>query len=257
MPVTLAERPAGDSMTTQRRSEISVDTGKGVISLPCSHLSLGEFESLLREVLEGETKARLIKLHMYGNLDWKPGEISYFELKRQADFAKWFEGLDCITMALVNGELKNQAVEVALLCDLLFVTKDTLFVLDEGFVPCMGAVQRSVYSMGLSCAKGLFLLGQMRGEELFVSGAANAVFENREEMESYVADLEGEMLKRSFTAQAMTKRILDATLGNALEAGLALEREMFGVAFTTHDRYEGIKAFFEKREANFKGEVES
>ncbi len=244
-------------MTTQRRSEISIDTGKGVISLPCSHLSLGEFESLLREVLDSETKVRLVKLHMYGNLNWKPARINYFELKRHADFAKWFEELDCITVALVQGELKNQAVEVALLCDLLFVTKDTRFVLDEDFVPCMGAVQKSVYSMGLSWAKGLFLLGQMRGEELFVSGAANALFESSEEMESYVVDLESEMLKRSFTAQAMTKRILDATLGMALESGLALEREMFGVAFTTHDRYEGIKAFFEKREANFKREVES
>ena len=48
---------------------------------------------------------------------------------------------------------------------------------------------------------------------------------------------------------------LAATLGygGPIDVGLALEREAIGRVFVTDDADEGIKAFGEKRKANFKG----
>jgi len=48
---------------------------------------------------------------------------------------------------------------------------------------------------------------------------------------------------------------LAATLGygGPIDLGLALEREAIGRVFVTDDADEGIKAFTEKRKANFKG----
>ena len=58
--------------------------------------------------------------------------------------------------------------------------------------------------------------------------------------------------KSSF-AVGKAKRAIQAGLGLSLPDGLALERELLAQTFASEDGNEGVKAFFEKRTAQFKG----
>jgi 2-(1,2-epoxy-1,2-dihydrophenyl)acetyl-CoA isomerase len=52
---------------------------------------------------------------------------------------------------------------------------------------------------------------------------------------------------------ALIKRALNASAGNSLDAQLDLERDLQRAASLTPDYAEGVRAFFEKRKANFTG----
>ena len=51
----------------------------------------------------------------------------------------------------------------------------------------------------------------------------------------------------------LIKRALNASVGNSLDAQLDLERDLQKVASLTPDYAEGVRAFIEKRKANFSG----
>ncbi|MHB1169979.1 MAG: enoyl-CoA hydratase-related protein [Longimicrobiales bacterium] len=51
----------------------------------------------------------------------------------------------------------------------------------------------------------------------------------------------------------LVKDAVRAAFEAPLSAGLALERELFITAFASEDRDEGVRAFFEKRAAEFRG----
>jgi enoyl-CoA hydratase/carnithine racemase len=57
----------------------------------------------------------------------------------------------------------------------------------------------------------------------------------------------------SQVATQSVKASVRMALSTPLEAGLRYENEMNALCFTTSDHYEGIKAFYEKRDAKFTG----
>jgi 2-(1,2-epoxy-1,2-dihydrophenyl)acetyl-CoA isomerase len=52
---------------------------------------------------------------------------------------------------------------------------------------------------------------------------------------------------------ALTKRAINESAGNTLDAQLDLERDLQRIAHLTPDYAEGVRAFMEKRKANFTG----
>jgi enoyl-CoA hydratase len=58
---------------------------------------------------------------------------------------------------------------------------------------------------------------------------------------------------KSRSAIALAKRVVYEGGNMALHDGLALESEIFGLAWGTEDRVEGITAYMEKRKPRFKG----
>ncbi|HET6521778.1 MAG TPA: enoyl-CoA hydratase-related protein, partial [Geminicoccaceae bacterium] len=54
-------------------------------------------------------------------------------------------------------------------------------------------------------------------------------------------------------AVAQIKEVVLAGLDAPLDAALALERKAFQLLFATEDQKEGMRAFIEKRRAEFKG----
>ena len=60
------------------------------------------------------------------------------------------------------------------------------------------------------------------------------------------------ILTRGPLAIAQTKKVLNETFITSSE-GLKKERDAFSFLFNTTDKTEGVKAFLEKRPANFQG----
>ena len=242
-------------MTTRKRSEVSlnIEKGRGFLSLALPSLF---FPSLNDEILSfvemcNCDSVRVLRFDFQGECNWTP-EIDKFIMEKSAEVAQRIEAHKCLTVVTVDGVLRNTAVEFTSLVDLVFATKDSLFEVDGGFVPLYGGIQRFVRTCGLSLSKELFLCGSCDALRLFNAGFINSVFDKVEEMESYFVEMVETVLSKSTMAVSMTKRILESTWDISLEAGLALEREMFGFAFTTEDKREGIEAFFEKRNPKFK-----
>jgi enoyl-CoA hydratase/carnithine racemase len=67
-------------------------------------------------------------------------------------------------------------------------------------------------------------------------------------------ELANKIAKRAPLAVAAVTKLCNISPIITAEMHLKIEREDLGRLFTSKDAQEGIGAFFEKREANFKGE---
>ena len=60
------------------------------------------------------------------------------------------------------------------------------------------------------------------------------------------------MLFRSSYAISLAKEAINTGMDTDLSSGLTLEADLFGLAFSTEDKKEGMTAFLEKRKADLK-----
>lgn len=75
-----------------------------------------------------------------------------------------------------------------------------------------------------------------------------------ESLESEAFDLARQIATRPTRGLGLTKRALNRSLANDLDAQLDLEKELQGEAGRTYDYQEGVQAFLEKRQPKFRGE---
>ncbi len=66
-------------------------------------------------------------------------------------------------------------------------------------------------------------------------------------------ELAGAIAQKSPVALQLIKEAVRASVRTSLDEGLRHETTFFGLAFSTEDKEEGVKAFLEKRKADFKG----
>jgi enoyl-CoA hydratase/carnithine racemase len=74
----------------------------------------------------------------------------------------------------------------------------------------------------------------------------------RDELEARTMEVANEVCKASPIAVRETKRSIDQGLGMLLEQGIAAEHESWKRVIETEDRLEGITAFNEKRDPDWK-----
>jgi enoyl-CoA hydratase len=66
-------------------------------------------------------------------------------------------------------------------------------------------------------------------------------------------ELAGRIASKGPIAIRLVKEAVDMTDRLDIDSGLAAEASMFGLCFATEDQKEGMRAFLEKRKANFQG----
>ena len=66
-------------------------------------------------------------------------------------------------------------------------------------------------------------------------------------------ELAGTIARKSPVAVRLIKEAIRASVRTPLDEGLRLETTLFGLAFSSADKEEGVRAFLEKREAKFEG----
>ena len=156
----------------------------------------------------------------------------------------------------LSGFVLGGGLELAMSCDIL-VASDTTQLgqpeIDIGVMPGGGGTQRLSKAVGKYKAMEMVLTGKRIGaEEAKALGLVSRVVPK----EAYLTEamkVAKEVSAKSPVAVRMAKMAVNKAFEMGLSDGLDFERELFYLLFASEDKTEGMKAFMEKRKAEFKG----
>jgi enoyl-CoA hydratase/carnithine racemase len=178
--------------------------------------------------------------------------------KQHALFRDAFESLwnfPWPVIAAVRGFALGGGCELALAADFIHAADTAMFGLPEitlGIMPGVGGTQHLARAVGLRRAKELILSGEkFSAREALEWKLVNALHPPGEELTAAVAVAKRIAANAPLAVQGV-KRALDAGMDGPLKAGLALEVSVHQRLSASEDRVEGVAAFNEKREAQWK-----
>ena len=158
-------------------------------------------------------------------------------------------------IAAVFGHALGGGFELALSCDLVMAATGSTFALPEtrvGLLPAGGGTQLLTRKVGMARAKELiFRARRIDEQEAQQLGLVNDVVK-REDLMDWAMQTARHICKASPIAVREAKRSIDAALGVPIDEGMAIEDESWEVVIQTEDRSEGIAAFNEKRDPQWK-----
>ncbi|HER44219.1 MAG TPA: enoyl-CoA hydratase [Candidatus Eisenbacteria bacterium] len=166
------------------------------------------------------------------------------------------ENLGKPVIAAINGFALGGGCELAMACTLR-VAADTAKLgqpeINLGTIPGYGGTQRIARLVPRGVAMDLVLTGRIiTATEALEIGLVNRVVP-KEEFEQAVMELSTLLLgKPPFALKACIEAVLHGT-EVTIDEGLRLEADLFAMTCATEDQKEGMKAFLEKRTAEFRG----
>ncbi|UCF39813.1 MAG: enoyl-CoA hydratase/isomerase family protein [Gemmatimonadota bacterium] len=159
-------------------------------------------------------------------------------------------------IAAVNGFALGGGCELAMACDLRIASDKAKLGQPEitlGILPGGGGTQRLPRLVGLGNAYKLLYTGQLVGaEEALRMGLVDEVVPH-DRLQERVRELATEIAAKSPVALEFIKDCLKASTRMPLDEGVRFETTYFGLAFSSEDKEEGVTAFLEKRQPDFKG----
>ncbi len=167
------------------------------------------------------------------------------------------EALPIPTVAVVEGYALGGGFEIALCCDLIVCTPQAQFGLPEGrlgLCPGGGGTVRLTRAVGKHVASDL-ALGAWRidGRRAHQLGIACECVEQGELEEALDRRVRG-LLKVAPLAQERMKDLIRDGVDMQAETAKSVEQRALLKLYRTKDGQEGIDAFLDKREPDFKGE---
>jgi enoyl-CoA hydratase len=166
------------------------------------------------------------------------------------------EALPVPSIAAVNGYALGGGCELACACDWIYASQKARFGQPEvnlGIIPGFGGTSRLARRVGIGWARELVLSGEpIRADLAERIGLANRVFAPEELLDAAVRV--GETIARKGPlAVAHAKRVLQEGQDADPRVAHTLEQTAFGLVFASEDRDEGIGAFLDKRDPEFRG----
>lgn len=159
-------------------------------------------------------------------------------------------------IAAVSGYALGGGCEFALSCDMIIASESAKFGQPEitiGIIPGAGGTQRLARLLGKHLAMEMVINNRtLSASEALQFGLANRVVPVEGYLNAAVAFAE-EIASRAPLAVRMAKDAVNAAFETTLTEGLKAEKRNFYPLFATEDQKEGMKAFVEKRKAEWKG----
>ena len=159
-------------------------------------------------------------------------------------------------IAAVGGYALGGGCELAMHCDMIIASENAKFGQPEiliGVIPGAGGTQRLARTLGKYRTMEIVLTGdQFTASELASLGLINHVVPKGEHLTEAVK-LAKKVAERAPIAVRLGKESVLAAFETSLEEGLDIERKNFFLLFATEDMREGMRAFIEKRKADFQG----
>jgi 3-hydroxypropionyl-coenzyme A dehydratase len=179
----------------------------------------------------------------------------HFGSDRFLDFFRLMPRLGKPSLCAANGHVLAGGLGLALSCDLVIAREGATFGTPEinvGAFPymIMSIIYRNVPRKRVN---EMILLGErLSAEEAVRDGLANKVVPS-EEFEAAVADWAGKLASKSPVLMRLGHDAMYRQQDMALDDALEYLRSQLSLTFTTEDIQEGVQAFFEKREPEWKG----
>ncbi|KAL4008985.1 hypothetical protein ACER0C_002837 [Sarotherodon galilaeus] len=165
------------------------------------------------------------------------------------------------TIAAIDGAALGGGLEMALACDIRISSNTAKMGLVEtklAIIPGAGGTQRLPRVIGVSLAKELIFAARVvDGTQAQQMGlVSHSVEQNNSGDAAYLRALE---LAREINPQGpiairMAKLAINQGIEVDLSTGLAIEEACYSQVIPTKDRLEGLSAFKEKRQPQYKGE---
>jgi len=159
-------------------------------------------------------------------------------------------------IAAVNGVAAGAGANLALACDVVVAHERVSFIQafsKIGLIPDSAGTFFLPRLIGFQKASALAMLGEkVSSEEAERMGMIYKVIPS-ESFEDEVQKLAMKMAKMPTKALGMIKELLNQSMTNDLDSQLAMESKYQIEAAQSDDYEEGVAAFIEKRQPNFKG----
>jgi enoyl-CoA hydratase len=158
-------------------------------------------------------------------------------------------------IAAVSGYCLGGGCELAMMCDFIVSADTAKFGQPEinlGIVAGMGGTQRLTRFVGKSKSMDMHLTGRfMDASEAERCGLVSRVFPAKSLIEETLK-IAAKVAEKSMITAMLVKESVNRAQETSLSEGLLFERRMFHAAFATEDQTEGMAAFLEKRQPQFR-----
>ncbi|MEM8632032.1 MAG: enoyl-CoA hydratase-related protein [Pseudomonadota bacterium] len=158
-------------------------------------------------------------------------------------------------IAAVAGYALGGGCELAMMCDFVIAADNAKFGQPEinlGVVAGLGGTQRLTRLVGRSKSMDMHLTGRfMEAEEAERAGLASRVVPAKKLLEEATGAAHRISEKSMVTAMAV-KEAVNRAEETSLAEGILFERRLFHALFATDDQTEGMAAFLEKRQPQFR-----
>ncbi|MGP9803495.1 enoyl-CoA hydratase [Paracoccus sp. NSM] len=158
-------------------------------------------------------------------------------------------------IAAVSGYALGGGCELAMVCDFIICAENAKFGQPEinlGVVAGIGGTQRLTRLIGKSKAMDMNLTGRfMDAAEAERAGLVSRIVPTAKLIPEAMAAAR-KIAEKSQVATKTVKEAVNRAYETTLREGLLFERRAFHALFATEDQKEGMAAFLEKREAQFR-----